>query len=196
MDYKKYNDYELIDKIQENDDDSKNIMFDKYQPLIRGIANKYYQKYSDYGYQYEDFVQEAMIAFYKALTSYNEQRDNLFYTFVILCIDRNLLTFCKNISNPNRNVSYDSIEDINEANIVDVKSDVHSIISEYEQQEFIKDFIYELPLEVGAIIELKWNGFTYREIGFLLDIPSSSVEWKSRRARGQLQKKFYRTWCK
>lgn len=196
MDYKKYNDYELIDRIRENDDDSRSIMFDKYQPIIRKLAGEYYQKFATYGYQFEDFVQEGMIAFYKALSAYNEQKDSLFYSFVVLCIQRALTSFCRNISNVSKNISSNYLFDINECSIEDEQSNINAFLKEQEQHSFIKDFILNLPLEIGAIIELKWNGFSYREIGILLDIPSSSVEFKSRKARLQLQKKFHKIWCK
>ena len=142
MDYKNYNDYELIDKIQEKDEDSKNILFDKYQPLIHKLANEYYQRYSNYGYQYEDFVQEGMIAFYKALSSYDDQKDSLFYSFAFLCIERNLYTFCKIISNSIKNISSRYVDDIDEYCVEDKRSDIQEHFLEQEQQEFVKTFIF------------------------------------------------------
>lgn len=44
MNYKKYNDYELIYMIRENDDSSQNILFEKYQPIIRKFANDFYMR--------------------------------------------------------------------------------------------------------------------------------------------------------
>ena len=186
MNYKNYNDYELIYHIQENDEESRNIMFDKYQPIIRKIAGNYYQKFSMYGYQYEDFVQEGMLAFYKALSSYDEQKDSLFYTFSTVCIERGLTTFCRRISNDKKNISREYFEDIDDCSVVDERSDIQKLFQDQEKEQVVKDFIYDLSLEISSIMELKWNGFTYREIGILLDIPSSSAEYKTRRARFQL----------
>ena len=40
MDYKDYNDYELLDYIAEGNEDANNIIIKKYEPLIIKIANK------------------------------------------------------------------------------------------------------------------------------------------------------------
>ncbi len=190
MNYKQYNDYELIYMVRENDEDSKSIIFEKYYPVIRNIANEYYQKFSYYGHDYEDFVQEGIIAFYKALSTYDEAKDSLFYTFVVLCIRRCLSTFCRNISSINRNLSTNRLVDIDECNVIDYKNDIDFLLQDRELENIMKNIIYESSLEAGAIMELKWNGFSYREISDLLDIPSSSVEFKSRKARNLLRQIF------
>ena len=38
MDYKKYNDYELISMVCENDEDSYYSLFSKYELIIKSIA--------------------------------------------------------------------------------------------------------------------------------------------------------------
>lgn len=93
MNYKSLNDYELIYMVRESDDSSRDILYEKYMPIISSVSSDYYLKYKDFGCDYDDFLQEAMIGFQKALVSYDENRDNLFYTFVIVCIHRRLLSF-------------------------------------------------------------------------------------------------------
>ena len=98
MNYKKYNDYELIYMVHEEDEWSRKILYQKYNPVICSIANEIYGRFNQYGYDYEDFVQEAYIAFQGALSSYNEEKNTLFYSFVVLCIRRRLLSFCRKIT--------------------------------------------------------------------------------------------------
>ena len=95
MNYKSFNDYELIYMIRENDDFSQNVLFDKYKPVVMSIANEYYEKYKNNGYEYDDFLQEALIGFQNALFSFDEEKNSLFYTFVVVCIHRKLLSFCR-----------------------------------------------------------------------------------------------------
>ena len=73
MNYNNYNDYELIYRVQENDELSGDILFRKYLPIIRNIAREYYNRYPVSGYDYDDYFQEGAIAFQKALTSYNDR---------------------------------------------------------------------------------------------------------------------------
>ena len=44
MKYKSYNDNELIYLIRENDDDSLDILFKKYRPIIISLCNYYYSR--------------------------------------------------------------------------------------------------------------------------------------------------------
>ena len=63
-----------------------------------------------------------------------------------------------------------------------------------EIQKIFRDIIFKLSFEEGAIFELKMNGFTYREISMLLDIPVSSAEFRNRKARNLLRqalRKYY-----
>ena len=77
MVYKDINDYYLVDLICENDEISYGILFDKYKPLIRKIASKFYYNYNDYGYEFDDFVQEGYVGFYKALKKLHKRYHKL-----------------------------------------------------------------------------------------------------------------------
>lgn len=196
MNYREYNDYELIDKIRENDEYSEEVMFHKYQPVIRNLAYNCYQKYSCYGYDYDDFYQEAMISFHRALKSYDDKKDSLFYSFAILCIKRSLMSFCRNISCSQKNISSKYLVDIEQCSVQDEKSDIQTFLNEKEIQDSIRKAIFDFSMEESTILELKWNGFSYREISILLDIPCSSVEFKSRKARHVIRKILYKYQCK
>lgn len=189
MNYKKYNDYELIYMVHEEDEWSRKILYQKYNPVICSIANEIYGRFNQYGYDYEDFVQEAYIAFQGALSSYNEEKNTLFYSFVVLCIRRRLLSFCRKITRGIKNISFYT-SDFDETLVVDDKSSVLSLHNDIEIQRIFHNIIINLPLEEGAIFELKMNGFTYREISTLLSIPVSSVEFRNRKARNMLRKEL------
>ena len=55
MDYKKYNDNELIYMVQENDESSTDILIRKYRPIIFKLSNEYYKKYTGRIYDFDDF---------------------------------------------------------------------------------------------------------------------------------------------
>ena len=71
MNYKNYNDYELIYMVRENDVPF-DLLFEKYMPILRKLSSVYYMRYSSYGYDYEDFLQEACIAFQRAINKYDD----------------------------------------------------------------------------------------------------------------------------
>lgn len=195
MDYKKYNDNELIYMVQENDESSTDILIRKYRPIIFKLSNEYYKKYTGRIYDFDDFYQEALFSFYKAIHTYNNGKSVLFYTYVVMCIKRALSSFGRVVfSNKNRDDGIDiseleyCIEDTVENPII---RDSYNGL-----QNVVRNVIFSLPIESGSILELRINGFTYREIGILLDIPMSSVEFKTRRARVMLRNKVKEYYCK
>ena len=198
MDYKKYNDNELIYMVRENDESSNYILLNKYMPIIISLSRKYYNDFLGCGYDYEDFYQEALSAFYGAIKRYDDSKDVLFYSFVVLCIKRSLSGFSKRIyTHTNKSLDTNNL-DISDYEycIEDIKENPSIRDSYTGLENIIRDVIFSLPMESGAILELKINGFTYKEIGKLLDIPTSSVEFKSRRARNILRRKVRAYYCK
>ena len=189
MNYKSLNDYELIYMVRESDDSSRNILYEKYMPIISSVSSDYYLKYKDFGCDYDDFLQEAMIGFQKALVSYDENRDNLFYTFVIVCIHRRLLSFCRAFMNKKNksNILNVSIDDIS---CIDERENLDSILTEREMEKELKTVIFDLAWEEGLIFELRMNGFHYVEIGELLDISPRRVGAISRQIRNIVKGKI------
>lgn len=183
MNYKIYNDYELIYMIRENDDYSRDLIFQKYNPIIRKIASDYYSKFSNYGCDYDDFLQEGYISFQKALKYYDESKSCLFYTFALMCINRGLLSFCKRISCIRKNIpSYECV-DFDDYSVVDTRVDLDSSIVYKEFENELKKLLFDLPFEIGNVFELRMNEFTYSEISVLLDIPLSTVNFRCKKVR-------------
>lgn len=170
MDYK-VNDYEIIYMVRENDDMARNRMIQKYLPIIKRIAIDYYQQFKVYGAELDDFIQEGMIAFNKAIDTYNENKNIKFYTFSILCVRRRLITFCRNISSNKNQILNNSIRDEN----------IYLNLKEEFKEEFLQKEIFiklknSLKMKFSLVFELRYNGFSYEEIARLLDIPLSTVD--------------------
>ncbi len=195
MDYKKYNDNELIYMVRENDEASTSILLRKYSPIIYKLAREYYNKYIGYGYEYDDFYQEALSAFYRAIFTYSDSKGVLLYTYIVACIKRALSSYKRVISGKSNTDVHVDISEI-EYCIEDTKENIQERYFYRELESIVRDVIFGLSLEAGAILELKINGFTYKEISVLLDIPMSSVEFKSRRARNILRNRVRAYYCK
>ena len=192
MDYKKLNDNELVYMVRENDEDSINILVKKYSPMIFKLTNEHYGRYNGYSYEFDDFYQEALNAFYKAIRTYDNEHSVL-YTYVNVCMKRALFSFERTICRKEKPIV--DISDL-EYCIEDVRENPKNRDLYKKLENIVRDVIFGLSLEAGAILELKINGFTYKEISKLLDIPMSSVEFKSRRARNLLRNKVRAFYCK
>ena len=115
MDYKDFNDYELMSYIAEGNEDANNILIKKYEPLITTIAGKMLPLCKNNGLDINDLVQEGMIGLNHAIDRYHEQGDTLFYTYAKKCIERKIISVVVG-SRRNKNkilnesVSYDDDE--------------------------------------------------------------------------------------
>jgi len=176
MNYKNYNDYELIYMVRENDDYSYDILFNKYLPIIKNIAKQYYKSYNSYGYDLDDFEQECYIGFQKAIINYNDSKNAIFYTFATLCIERHIISFCTKISNSKKNISniyLESIEKVNISDNLDILNDYCIYNSNIKE---IWNIIYNKNIDYISVFELRWNHFEFSEIGKLLDIPKRRAQ--------------------
>ena len=182
MKYKNVNDYEVIYMISENDEDSEKLMYEKYSPLLYKYVNKYYSLVS-HRITYEDLVQETRIALDNAIKTFNENSDVLFYTYVSICIERHLLTYCRNVNSNKHYILNNSLLDefieekcINDMSCLDIMISNENFISMKNKLSFIDSNIFEL----------KYNGFTYKEIAVLLDISYRYLMYRVRLIRDRL----------
>ena len=183
MDYKNVNDYEVMYMIRENDDMAEYIMYDKYHPLLKKIASKYFLLTNQI-IPFDDLVQEARLGLDGAIKSYSEYNNVLFYTYAKVCIERRLSSFCRNMSSGKHYVFNNSMLD----EFIEDKSDNTDNCLDLliENEDFVK-FKHSLDFIDSNIFELKYNGFTYIEIAQLLDISYRYLMYRIRKIRDKLK---------
>ncbi len=168
------NDYELIYLVSEKDDYALDYIFNKYAKIINSICNKYYAKYKYIGLSYDDLVQEAKYAVSKSIKNYNDEK-SLFYSFLIVCIDRHLLSFCKKYNNMrNYPLNYSLSDDA--FNYVMDDNSSYGVDSILTENELFFECKNNLKFDQSIVFELRYNAFTYKEISILLDLPLSTID--------------------
>lgn len=198
MDYKSYNDYELIYQIRENDEDSYNILFTKYSFLVNKLAYEYYCVNKNFGIELEDLTQEGFYGLSLALKEYDSE-NALFYTYAMLCIRREIERYLK-YQKRNKHLILSNaislstpIDGDNELFLEDVISMSwsleDSVISDISYYDLLL-FKYELKFEDSLVFELKINKFSNKEISLLLDIGYGEVDNRLRRIRKKLMNKI------
>ena len=78
MDYRDYNDNEILSYIYENNEEANEILYKKYEPLITSIATRLFKYCKATGLELNDLIQEGMIALNNAINHYDESKDILF----------------------------------------------------------------------------------------------------------------------
>lgn len=192
MKYKDINDYEIIYMIRENDsEDAEKVIYDKYLPLIKDLANKYFAKLKNIC-EFDDLIQEGYIGLGSALQSYSDKYNALFYTFASICIERQIKNYCRRMLNKkseslNNYVSLDEDEGVS-CFIEDSSMKPDRLLENCESIKYMKDFKNSLDIKYSTVFELRYNGFTYKEIAQLLDITLSTVDGRLSKIKRLLQK--------
>lgn len=179
-DYKDLNDYELMYMVEENSEDAKEMMYEKYRPMIHKYAKRYYSGCRNCGLEIEDFIQEGYYGVFCAYKTYNQKKDALFYTYVDLCVRSkmyNLVTRNTSLKHRvlNTSISLNKPFDVEKGiDLLDMTYDKNQLLPEdeiiiREQIERFKRFLYAQKIEDASILELYYNGFSYSDIGKLLE---------------------------
>ena len=91
----KYNDNELLYLIAENDDDAKDILINKYKPLVC----KYAKKISKNENEIDDYMQEGMLCLMKAINSFKDNYPYSFNSYFTILLKRKFIDLAKKKSN-------------------------------------------------------------------------------------------------
>ena len=196
MNYKDINDYELIYHVRENDEYAYNTLINKYSFLVNKLAYEYYSKNRKLGIELEDLIQEGFFAISMSIKDYNQDA-SLFYTYVVLCIRREMERYIKyNRRNKqmilNTAISFNQfIDENNELLLEDVIESSYNLEDSVCNSDFFNRIFmyrYNFNLEESSIFELKFNQFSNKEIAILLDISYKKVDNCLRKIRNRLVK--------
>lgn len=91
MNYRDYNDFELIDQVNESEE-ANEILFKKYKPLIIRIAKKNYNPNNSNGLDLNDLISEGMIGFSTAINTFKPDKDAIFFTYAKTCVERKIIS--------------------------------------------------------------------------------------------------------
>ena len=101
-------DEELAMLAKNGDKDALEYLLKKYISLVNMKVGKYFI----IGAEKEDIVQEGMIGLYKAVKSFDSEKQNSFKSFANLCIERQLITAIKT-SNRQKHIPLNSSVSLN-----------------------------------------------------------------------------------
>lgn len=198
MDYKDYNDNELLWYVAENHEDAIEIVYQKYEPLIVHTAKKMHEycKYS--GLELSDLMQEGRLGLVDAMTKYNEQRDVTFYTFAKTCIERKMISTViatRRLKHRilNESIFYDSTSEEGGMHLEHLLKDnrsnpEHLILNNEREEKMITRTKEQLTDFESQVFELKISNFNYGEIAEILDKDKKSIDNALQRIKLKMKK--------
>ena len=196
MDYKEYNDNELLMYISENDEDANEIMYKKYYYVIRDYALKLINKAKLVGMDFNDLIQEGMLGLNIAINHYHEKENICFYTFACTCIKRKMISSIvkgsgKKNSLLNNSISFDySEDDLYKANyiLVDKNPLPEDIVA---NKIMITDLLQILNKSLSKtekeILMLRIKGLKYKEISEKLNKSFKTIDNAIQRIRVKIK---------
>lgn len=185
MDYRDYNDSELLSYIAENSEEANNIIFKKYEPLIVTIAKKMYCQCKNTGLEITDLIQEGRLGLNTAINSYRANKDTIFFTYAKTCIERGIMNLIKGAKRQKNRVLNESMPlELPEeekykiaALFADNSKNPEKQILEYEiEQDLINRIKSTLTNFEQEVFELKLASFSYKEIAEILEKDLKSVD--------------------
>lgn len=195
---KEYNDYELIDTVSEGNEDAMELIINKYQPVIKYIANRKLKIASNLGLDISDLYQEGMIGLIEAMRDFKDIKGVTFYTFANLCIDRKINSALTRNNRDrdkilNSSVSLDKKIADSDRSLLEVLSPTNNItplneIIEHESDEELYTKIKEkLSKFEKEVFDLKIKNYSYSEIEKKLDVSSKIVYSAMRRIKDKIK---------
>ena len=190
--YDSFSDEELIEKTRLGDLEAQNYLLEKYRTLVTMKANRFFL----IGAESDDMIQEGMIGLFKAMQSFDQEKNNSFKTFANLCIERQLITAIKT-SNRQKHIplnssfslnisAFDDNDDTTVMDIIDNKTveDPLDTITKREYMEFVESRIDKnLSSFEKQVLENYIQGESYVVIAEKLKSPVKSVDNAIQRIR-------------
>lgn len=185
-------DENIIELIKSGNADAQNYLIDKYKEIVNMKIGKYFMA----GAEKEDIYQEGMIGLFKAIKSYNPEKQNSFKSFANLCIERQLITAIKT-SNRQKNMplnsylslnanAYEEDDETEILEVLDAKT-AEDPLDTITKKEYYKDVENAIDKNLSKfekkVLHRFAQGESYVTIAEKLDTPVKSVDNAIQRIR-------------
>ena len=199
--YSNMKDEDLIRKIKSGDNDALDYILNKYQEVVNMKVSRYFI----IGAEKEDIIQEGLIGLYKAIKSFDPEKQNSFKSFANLCIERQLITAIKS-SNRQKHMPLNSYLSLNtsayeddedgteliETFEVDTIEDPLETITKQESFDEIQKAVNKsLSKFESQVLEKYMQGDSYEIIAKRLDTPVKSIDNAIQRIRKKAIKNLF-----
>ena len=175
---------ELIAKAQQGDETAMENIVNLFRAKVTAISREYFLV----GAGLDDIIQEGMIGLFKAVYSYNAEKNHSFSSYASLCIERQIQTAIKN-ANRKKNSPLNSYVPISQFDdrvdddeklklvLVDDESDFEQKYINRELNVVVMSKIKTLlSNEQFKLLKMFLNGKSYAEMAQTLNISTKQVD--------------------
>lgn len=199
--YKDMTDENLINEAIKNENNvALECLMERYKDIVNMKASKFFMV----GSEKDDIIQEGYIGLYKAVKSFDKEKQNSFKTFATICIERQLITAVKN-SNRQKHMPLNSSVSLNAAafeedengettvmEVLDTKKGAEDPLEIITKREYFdaveKNINNNLSDFEKDVLKLYKNGYSYITIADKLKTKVKSVDTAIQRIKKKAAK--------
>ena len=196
MNYNDIDEQEIISLMNEDDENIRNIIYEKYSFLVDVILNKYQNpiKYSKINIQ--DVRCEALYGFSDGINSFSNEKDTSLKTFLYLCIERRVLNCIRNNMSNKIKILKDSLEyssDNDKLSLSELIGDdnkfnpLNNIVDKETYKEIYLIAKNNLSNFEFTVFNYMINNFSYIEIASLLNKSPKQIDNAMQRIKGKMK---------
>ena len=192
---------ELIVSAQNGNEEAMAVLLERYKSLVRALSRPLFLMDGDQ----DDLLQEGMIGLYKAIQTFQDQKNASFETFATLSIKRQVYSAIK-ASNRKKNIplnsyiSIDNAQDPTNAELEKIfvtdaaqamrqKSPEDIIIGQENVENTQKKMFMHLSNMEKQVLELFLQGLTYQEIAQKMEKSPKTIDNALQRIKKKVAKK-------
>jgi len=161
-------------------------------------STQYYKYIKHTGLEVNDLIQEGMLGLNKAITSFSEEKNVLFYTYAVTCIKRAIITSIiranRQKNRPlNSSISFENNLDLTENDklMYDNSYNPEYIIEANESRDDLNKIAKKVLTDFELkVFDLRVNNFSYNEIAELLGKTNKSIDNAIQRIKLKLKKEL------
>lgn len=185
-----YNDYELVCLAREGNEEAINIIYNKYKPIIVSKSKDAIVLASHHGIEISDIMQEGFIGLEEAINDFSESDNASFYTFAILCINRQIINYLRRITGGKDKILNEAvaIDEVIEKSISDDFDTEFSFIYHESKKNIIDEIEKNLTDFENNVFKSKIEGYTFEEIANNLNRDIKSIYNTFHRIKGKIKK--------
>ena len=177
---------QLVKLAKRHDEKAMEELLSFYKSKVTAISREYFL----IGAEFDDLIQEGMIGLYKAISVYDEDKNNNFSAFASLCIHRQLQNAVKN-ANRKKNQPLNSYvpikyfdgsnssdeEQITKLVIVDDTSNIEQNYIDKEMQAIVVSKVKDmLTQQQFYVLKMFLNGESYTNIAKTFNLTCKNVD--------------------
>lgn len=183
-------DYELVYLAQEGNEDAINLLYQKYKPIIVKKSKNAIIFATHHGIDINDIMQEGYIGFEEAIRNFSQDETASFYTFAMLCIDRQIVNYLRKTTGSRGRILNEAItiDDTLEKVLGDGTNIESNLMGKDRDSELILIIRNMLTDFERTVFDLKLEDYTFDEISKILNKDVKSIYNTFQRIKMKIKK--------